>query len=174
MSIPRLKGLSSRSLLASACLIAAGGCVYAFTGGGGLPGHIDSIAIVPFENRTTQFTLTQELTQALTGIVPARLGVNIANEVTADAVMRGTITRFANTATNFQAEEGGPVIFQRRVTITVAVEIYDLKEEQTIWEAGTVSAEGEYLPDSQPEEEGRKLAIENLTQKIIDGAQSQW
>ena len=172
----RLKAASSRSLLASvasAALLAAGGCLYSFTGGG-LPGHIDSIAIVPFENQTAQVTLTLELTQALSDVVPGRLGLNAADEVSADAILRGTIIRYDNTATNYQEQPGGPIIFQRRVTITVSAEIFDVTEERAIWEARSLSAVGEYQPDTETEEQGRQLDIENLTQKIIDGAQSQW
>ncbi len=170
-----LKARSFRWLLVSVGAMVASACgVYTFTGGGGLPGHIETIAILPFENRTTQFTLTQELSQALSETIPARLGLTPADEVSADAIMRGTITRYDNSATNYQEQPGGPIIFQRRVTITVSVEIYAVQEERAIWEARSLSAVGEYLPDQQPEEEGRQLAIENLTQKIIDGAQSQW
>ncbi len=153
------------------------GCgVYTFTGGGGLPGHIDSIAILPFDNRTTQFTLTQELTQALQDDFPGRLGLDFADEGTADAVLRGEITRYDERAVNFQAEPGGPQIFQRRVDITVSVELYDRTEDRVIWQSPALSASGEYLPDqpNQSEATGRQLAIENLVQKIIDGAQSQW
>ncbi len=56
----------------------------------------------------------------------------------------------------------------------VSVELYDRKEDRVIWQSPALSASGEYLPDSQSEEAGRQLAIENLVQKIIDGAQSQW
>jgi len=148
--------------------------VYTFTGGGGLPGHVGDIAILPFENRTTQFTLTQELTQALLDEVPGRLGVDLANEATADAILRGTIVRYDERAVNFQAEEGGPVIFQRRVDIAVSVEIYDTVEDRVLWSSGSLSASGEYLPDSQTEQQGRQIAIEELVRRIIDGAQSQW
>ncbi|UCF19113.1 MAG: hypothetical protein JSU87_14465 [Gemmatimonadota bacterium] len=151
------------------------GCgVYTFTGGGGLPGHINSIAILPFDNRTTQFTLTQELTQALSDDVPGRLGLKPADEMSADAVLRGAITRYSDRAVNYQPDPTGPVIFQRRVDIAVAVELYDLRENQILWESRSLSAAGEYLPDTQTEEDGRLLAIENLVQAIIDGAQSQW
>ncbi len=164
-----------RSLLPSVAALAFIGCgVYTFTGGGGLPRHIDSIAILPFENQTTQFTLTQELTQALQDDVPGRLGLDFADENTADAVLRGTITRYDERAVNFQADPGGPQVFQRRVDITVSVELYDRKEDRVIWRSSALGASGEYLPDSQSEEAGRQLAIENLVQKIIDGAQSQW
>ncbi len=162
-------------LAPSAAALALIGCgVYTFTGGGGLPGHIDSVAILPFDNETTQFTLTQELTQALQDDFPGRLGLDFADESTADAVLRGIITRYDERAVNFQADPGGPQIFQRRVDITVSVELYDRKEDRVIWKSPALSASGEYLPDSQSEEAGRQLAIENLVQKIIDGAQSQW
>jgi hypothetical protein len=161
--------------LASLSALALAGCgVYTFSGGGGLPGHIKSIAILPFENRTTQFTLTQELTQALQDEVPGRLGLKPADETTADAVLRGTIMRYGERAVNYQQEPGGPVIFQRRVEITVSIEIYDVKEDRVLWSANSLTAGGEYLPDTQNEIVGRQLAIENLVQKIIDGAQSQW
>lgn len=161
--------------LASFCALAVWGCgVYSFSGGGGLPGHIDSIAILAFDNQTTQFTLTQELTQTLQDAVPGRLGLKPADEATANAVLRGTILRYSERATNYQETPGGPIIFQRRVDITISVEIYDVVEDQVLWSARSLTASGEYIPDSQAELVGRQQAVENLVQAIIDGAQSQW
>ncbi len=169
-------GASSAWRPVSLCLLLVAGCgVYTFTGGGGLPGHIDSIAILPFDNRTTQFTLTQELTQAVLDDVPGRLGLRPADEGSADAVLRGTITGYEERAVNYQPDPAGPAIFQRRVRITISIEIYDAREEQVLWASRSLSAAGEYEPDKgQSETEGRVLAIENLIQAIIDGAQSQW
>ena len=172
--MPVLRAKSSRWLLLASVSTAAACSVYSFTGGGGLPSHIDTIAILPFDNQTTQVTLTQELTQTLTDVVPSRLGLNFADEVSADAILRGSIRRYQNTATNYQENPTGPIIFQRRVTITISAEIYDTKLERAIWQSGSLSAVGEYLPDTQPEAEGRQLAIDNLAIAIIDGAQSQW
>ncbi len=176
-STRRSRVTSSAWTLASFVAVVVAGCgVYTFTGGGGLPGHIDSVAILPFENRTTQFTLTQELTQALQDNVPGRLGLDFADEATADAVLRGSIVRYNESAVIYQRDRAtaGPEISQRRVDITVSVELYDAREGRVLWTAGSLSASGEYLPDSQTEEAGRQLAIENLVQRIIDGAQSQW
>ncbi|HSG81881.1 MAG TPA: LptE family protein [Gemmatimonadota bacterium] len=162
-------------LLASLLVPAISGCgIYSFTGGGGLPGHIESIAILPFDNRTTQFTLTQELTQRLTDVLPGRLGVKLTDEGSADAIVRGVITRYQESATNYQPDPAGPVIFQRRVDIAVTVEIFDTREEAVLWGSSSVRGAGEYIPDQQSEEIGRQLAIDNLVTAIIDGAQSQW
>jgi hypothetical protein len=171
----RSRAASFASRLASLAALASLGCgVYTFSGGGGLPGHIDSIAVLPFDNRTTQFTLTQELTQALTTQVPGRLGLDPSDEANADAVMRGEIIRYGERAVNYQPDPEGPVVFQRRVDIAISVEIFDVKEDRVLWSSRSLSASGEYLPDSQTEEVGRQIAIENLVQAIIDGAQSQW
>jgi hypothetical protein len=173
--------MSGSRLAFSACLVASliavsvVGCgVYTFTGGGGLPSHIKTMAVLPFENETTQFTLTQELTQTLTDVVPGRLGVQAAPESSADAIMRGTIVRYQEAASNYQPDPAGPIVFQRRVDITISVEIFDTVEEEVIWSARSLSGTGEYLPESQIEAVGRQVAIDNLVTKIIDGAQSQW
>ncbi len=169
------RAFSVRRIASLLSVLAISGCgVYSFTGGGGLPGHIETIAVLPFENRTTQFTLTQELTQRLTDVLPGRLGVRLADEGSADAIVRGVITRYQETAINYQAEEGGPIIFQRRVDVSAQVEIFDTKEEEVLWTSSAVSGSGEYIPGEQTEEGGRQLAIDNLVTAIIDGAQSQW
>lgn len=150
------------------------GCgVYTFSGGGGLPGHIDTIAIIPLDNETTQFTLTQELTQALLDEVPGRLGLDLADESSADAILRGRIVRYDERASNLGAQEGGPTVFQRRVDIGISVEIYDAIEDRVIW-SGSPSAFGQYEPDRETEQAARLIAIEELVRLIIDGAQSQW
>jgi hypothetical protein len=166
---------STTWLLASLLLPAISACgIYSFTGGGGLPGHVKTIAILPFENRTTQFTLTQELTQRLTDVLPGRLGVQLADEGSADAIVRGIITRYQESAVNYQPDPTGPVIFQRRVDIAASVEIFDAREETVLWGSSAVRGAGEYIPEQQTEEAGRQLAIDNLVTAIIDGAQSQW
>jgi hypothetical protein len=76
---------------------------------------------------------------------------------------------------NFQAEEGvGANVFTRRITVTATVEILDIVNREYIYESSSVSGTGEYQPDVQTEDEGTALALENLVQKIVDGAQSQW
>lgn len=172
----RSRNESSMSRLVSLSLLALAGCgVYSLSGGGGLPGHIDSVAILPLDNRTTQFTLTQEITQALLDDIPGRLGLRPADEGSADSIVRGTITRYDDRAVNYQPDPQGPVIFQRRVDITISIEIYDVREQQVLWSNRSLTASGEYEPDKgQSEDDGRMLAIENLVQLIIDGAQSQW
>ena len=43
---------------------------------------------------------------------------------------------------------------------------------RTLWERTSLTADGDYEPGA--EREGRRKALEKLTNDIVDGAQSQW
>lgn len=162
-----------RLVLAAASLLAAAGC-YSFTGGG-LPPHIGTIYVLPVENRTAQFDLTEPFTRQLTDAVRGRLGVQLAARDNADAEIRAEILRYDDSAINYSGvEDVGATVFQRRVTIGARVEIVDLTRNEIVWEGSGVSGTGEYAPDAETEQAGQEVALENLIQKIIDGAQSQW
>lgn len=160
-------------LLAAAALVATGAC-YSFTGGG-LPPHIGTVSILPVENRTAQFDLTEPFTRQLSDAVRGRLGVQLSARDNADAEIRAEILRYDDAAINYSGvEDVGATVFQRRVTISARVEIVDLTRNEIVWEGSGVSGTGEYSPDAETEQTGQEFALENLIQKIIDGAQSQW
>ena len=79
--------------IASLSAILAGGCMYGFAGGG-LPEGIRTVAVLPFENLTSDPTLTSEINRAVREAVQDRLGLRQAGENQADALVRGTITRY--------------------------------------------------------------------------------
>jgi len=149
-------------------------CNYGFAGGG-LPPNINDVYVTPVENRTTQFALTEPFTQGLMDAVRGRLGVQLASRESADAEIRAELVRYSDQASNFAGREDvGAEVFQRRVSITARVEIVDLASDEVVWSGTSVNGVGEYAPDTESEEIGQDLALENLIQKIIDGAQSQW
>lgn len=163
-----------RSASATAGLLLLGGC-YSFSGGGGLPGHIQTAYVTPVENQTTRFGLSEILTQELLDAARERLGLRLASEAEADAIIRATIRGYTDAAVNFEAVEGqGANVFQRRVTVTAEVMILDVARDQTIWSSSSLSGVGEYQPGSETEDVGTEVALENLVQQIVDGAQSQW
>jgi hypothetical protein len=169
--IPRLPG-SARSLLAALALATAG-CPYGFAGGG-LPPHIKTVAILPFDNLTAEPLLTQEVADALREAVQGRLGLRPASEGSADAVVRGSIVRYEpDIPLSFQPGQAGQVaVTARRVQLTLRVEIFDQRESRTLWVRESMMVDGEYTPPS--EADGRKKALDKLVTDIVDGAQSQW
>jgi len=171
---------SSRETFRWCCLLVAlagvSGCNYTFSGGGGLPSHIETVYITPIENRTSQFGLTQTFTEKLLEAVRRNLGVQLAAEAEADATIVAELTRYSDTAMNFQGVENvGAAVFQRRVSIMAQVQIIDRSKNEIIWNGTGVSGDGEYSPaDPAGESTGQDVALDNLVQKIVDGAQSQW
>ncbi len=171
-----------RSTLSALALVAAAAaCNYSFRSGAGFPEHVRTIAVLPFENETNRFELTQEVHEALLRQVPRALGLNPAGENEADAVLSGRILRYELTAPLYRqtpgAEgggQGGVQVLQREVVLVVEVEVLDRQEYAILWEAGQLRVRGQFLEASETEETGRTEAIELLVQEIVDGAQSNW
>lgn len=149
------------------------GCLYGFAGGG-LPSHIRTVAILPFDNQTAEPILTQEVTDAVREAMQRRLGLRPASENSADAVVRGAILRYEpDIPLSVQPGRAGEVqVTARRVQITVRVEIMDQQEGRPLWQRTSLVVDGEYDPPR--EEEGRRIALDKLVNDIVDGAQSQW
>ena len=169
----RIPGGARRALLAAATALVAQGCLYGFAGGG-LPGHIRTVAILPFDNQTAEPSLTQEASEAIREAMERRLGLRPSAEATADAVVRGTIQRYVeDIPLSFQTGELGNVsVTRRRIQLSLSVEIYDQREERVLWQRSGIQVDGEYSPPDAIE--GRRLAWEKLVADIVDGAQSQW
>lgn len=151
----------------------AWGCIYGFAGGG-LPPHIHTVAILPFDNQTSTPALSQQVKDALTEALQGRLGLRQSGEATADAVVRGAITRYeSDIPLSFQTGQAGAVsVTRRRVQLTIDVEIYDQRQNRTLWKRSGFTVDGEYDPPQ--ETQGRQVALQKLVTDIVDGAQSQW
>ena len=166
--------MQPRSSILVLCLF-LGGCLYSLTGGG-LPGHIRSVAVIQFDNTTSQPLIESELETLLQQEVPRNLGVRLAAENAADAIVRGRITGYEETAASVRPSEGTsriPVV-QRQVRITYEAEIYDLREDRPLWQARSQSVVANFQPDSESPEVGRLRAVEEVVRRLIEGAQSQW
>lgn len=160
--------------LASLSALALGGCLYGFAGGG-LPPSIKTVAVLPFDNQTAEPTLTQEVSVIVREAVQGRLGLRQASERQADALVRGTITRYEpDLPVAYTGEDGNDqvTVTRRLVQITVSVEILDQRAGKPLWERSGLLLEGDYEPGQ--EQQGRNKALDKLVTNIVEGAQSQW
>jgi len=165
---------SARLVLLLLVTLAAAGCSYGFTGGGGFPSHIRTLYIAPLQNDTRQFDVDQQVYRALRERLPRALGVREAPERSADAVLRATIMRYEDMAQTRPGEPGTVERVQNQVQITMSIQVVDVQNNEIIFESSGISGRGEYQPESQSDEVARARAIELLIQQIIDSAQSQW
>ncbi len=159
--------------LASLSALLLGGCLYGFAGGGLSP-SIKTVAVLPFDNHTAEPTLTQEVSVRVREAVEGRLGLRQASEAQADAVVRGTITRYEpDVPVAYTGDDNNAVTVTRRlVQITVSVEILDQRAGKPLWQRSGLLLEGDYEPGQ--ELSGRERALEKLVTNIVEGAQSQW
>jgi hypothetical protein len=159
---------------ALALLVLGSACVpkYGFSGGG-LPSHIRTIAIQPFDNETPTPELQRELLDAMSRELQRRLGLRDAPENRSDAVVRGVIRSYdADVPVAYSSNPAQAVTARRRLRISLDVQIVDLTNNRTIWEKKSLSAEGDYA--ERDEAGGRRDALRRIVNDIVEGAQSQW
>jgi hypothetical protein len=149
------------------------GCLYSLSGGGGLPRHIRTVAVIPFENETANPEVAGELHLALRKTIGDRLGLREAPENRASAIVTGTIRKYEpDVPVGFSANPALATTARRRVQVVVDVKIVDQTTGKTLFERAGLQAEGEYAERSEPA--GRKQALDRIVSDIIEGAQSQW
>lgn len=140
------------------------------------------MAVLPFDNLTAEPALTQQVNLAVREAVESRLGLRAASEAQADAVVRGTITRYepdlpvaftGNASNEATTNRTNVDVTRRLVQLVVNVEIRDQKNDRVLWQRQGLVVEGDYAPGNETSE-GRTKALQRLTVNIVEGAQSQW
>lgn len=162
----------SPSILLCALLVLGCASPYGFAGGG-LPAHVKTIAVTPFENETAAPELQQELHEVLRRELRSRLGVRDAAEARADAIVRGTIRAYdVDVPVAYSADRNQSVTARRKLQITIDIEIVDQTNGRVLWQRAGLRGEGDYAERSEPE--GRRVALNKIVNDIVEGAQSQW
>ncbi len=176
--IPGVRAVASvirYGALGAGLLLAA--CNYGLAGGGGFPSAIRTVCIEPFDNQTDHGELTNQVFAALNDKLPRALGLRPGDcKGGADAIVRGKIIRYDDSAVAYSANTGptgAPTTDQtKQVTVSLSVQIIDTKRNVYLWESSGVNGIGDYTPPN--DNDGRTRAVEKLVQAIVDGAQSQW
>ena len=173
----RPSGVVRRLAVAAALALVAGagGCRFSpyHFAGGGLPPHIRTIAVLPFENDTPVPELQRELFEAMRREIQSRLNLRDAAEAKANAVVRGTIVRYEiDVPIGFSADPTQATSARRQLQLVVDVQIVDQSNGRTLWEKKGLTAKGEYA--ERNEQGGRRQAIEEVIADMIQGVQSQW
>ena len=112
------------------------------------------------------------MNEAVREAVEGRLGLRLAGEASADAVVRGRVLRYESGIVAAMRPGDTVEVSLREIQLTVDVEITDQREGKTLWSRRGLTVLGQYRPGQ--EIEGRRTALQKLTSDIVDGAQSQW
>jgi hypothetical protein len=159
-------------LLAFAGVVASSGC-YGFSGGGGLPRHLKTVAIQPFDNQTAAPELQREIFDQLRNVLRDRLNLREAPESRADLVVRGIIVNYeVDLPLGASADTRQTTTNRRRLQLAIDIEIIEQATNRTLLSKKGMQREGQYAEGG--EVTGRRNALESLMNDIVEGVQSQW
>lgn len=153
------------------------GCGYT-TSTGLLPSHLKTIAIPVFENATTEYTLEQEITDAVIQRFVSDNHLKVVDERSADAVLHGKITTYRNSVFGIATDQA--LAQEYRVTISVEVSFKDRVKNREIWsEANLLRTANYYVQDvpgqtAKTELDGRKDAVTKIADEILSRSVESW
>ena len=145
---------------------------YGFSGGG-LPPEVHNFAVANFENQTATSQLPKEITDALRTRIRDRLGLRDATEAKANALIRGTVQRYeVDIPVGYTANNKQQTTATRSLELRVDIEMIDQVTGKTLWQEKGALAQEQYQEGG--EAAARRRAIDQIVNKLIEGAQSQW
>lgn len=161
---------------------------------GSIPPHIKSINIPLVENNTAEYLIAETVTDELIAIFTEENILRVESGKNADSYLYGTITRIDDSPYTFSKTEA---VTEYRITISIDVEWYDVKEDKAIikkkysgWGAyglaGDAANDGidndqDGLTDGADEDEfgeprtfALKIAVNKIAEDILNEILSSW
>ncbi len=144
--------------------------VYSFKGS--LAPHLKTVAVPLFENRTAEFGIAEELTDALIDEFTRDNSLKIADRSSADVLIEGVIVRVNDRAGAFDQRER---VQDLKVYITVKIKCVDQVKRQVMWEE-RITQWGSYDPAGGPDArlDGIAEAIDKISQEVLNKTVSGW
>ena len=139
-------------------------CGYYSFSGSSLPSIIRTIAIPLFENKTTEFGVPEDITDALINEFTQDNTLKVVDRRAADSVIEGTIVNIREQAGAYNQQEQ---VQEIRIYVRVKAKFEDLKKNNVIWEE-EITQWGTYSPDASGGENAtRQDAIDEAIEKIV-------
>ncbi|GAB4321542.1 MAG: hypothetical protein Kow0074_12570 [Candidatus Zixiibacteriota bacterium] len=152
-----------------AILLTLAGCApYSFSGG--RTALVQSIHVPVFENETTEFGLAEQLTEGIINGFVEDNQVQILAAGTAEATLNGRITDYQRKAYTFDETDQ---VSEYIVEIWVDAELTKRDGTGAVWTQKGLRGFGVYPADGE-ETEGQRLAIEKITEDIINLTIRSW
>lgn len=139
----------------------------------GSASHIKTIAIPLFEDRTAEFGIREQMTEALVQEFTRDNTLRIVEGHAADSVLEGVIVSVTDRAGPYDKQE---MVQELKVYITVDVRYFDARKNQEVWK-DRLTQWGAYDPNSggaSARQEGINEAIRKLVTEILNRTVSSW
>jgi hypothetical protein len=155
----------------------AGSCAYSTTTAL-LPPHMKTVAIPVFENATTEYSLPQEITDAVIVRFVQDNHLRVVPERSANSVVRGRVVGYKNSVFGFSDQARAQ---EYRVAVTVSVTFKDLVKNREVWSEPELTKTANYYVTPVPgdtaahtELDGRKEAIRKIADEILARSVQSW
>ena len=142
-----------------------------------LPSHLKTIGIPVFENETGEYTLEQEVTDAVVKAFVSDNHLRVVDERSADCVLQGTVKSYRNAVFGISS---AALAQEYRVTIVVMASFKDQVKNREIWHDDQIVKTANYYVQNVPgqpaktELDGRKEAIEKIAQELLSRSIESW
>ncbi len=158
--------------VAAAAVLVQSGCLYGFAGGG-LPRELRTVAVLPFDNLTPVPDVQRELFEALRKAMQDRLNLRDAPADRADVLVTGTIKEYeVDLPVGVAADPRQATSARRKLQLVVDFEIVNQRTGESLQTKTGARREAQYAEGA--ELRGRREAIEQLVNELIDDMLSQW
>ena len=141
---------------------------YSFNPGGS---GSKTIAVLLFENETTQFGVREALTDSVSSRFVRDNTLKIAPQGTADLVLSGRVMRYERAAYTFDDKQN---VKQYVVRIWAKVSVDGQKDKKNLWEEPEMLGFGIYEAASENEEQGKQRAVAKLAEDIVNRTVKNW
>ena len=131
---------------------------------------IKSIAVLPFENQTDQYELTDRLTEIIVDQFIEDGNLKLLPESSADAVLSGVLTRYSRVANIYTETDE---VTEYKVLMDFRVTLTDPKDSKEIW-TEQMNQEGVFDAVSETEEDGQNRAGARLVEAILNRTTKSW
>lgn len=163
------RGYLTVVLTASIMALAAVGCgVYSFNPKG--KSSIKTVAIEPFENKTSEFGFTDRLTEIVTDAFIKDGNLKVVPAANADAVLIGTLLSYNRTPLQFDLNDQ---VSQYKVRLEFEIVLRNPQDQSEILN-DRFTQEASYDAVEETEEDGQRKAGEKLVAAILNRTTKSW
>jgi hypothetical protein len=147
-------------------------CAYYSTTSTYLPAYIKTVAIPLFENETYEYGLAEKLTDKVIDRFMASSRLKVVNKKIADSILEAKIIKVTDEPFTIGQ---GEVAKQYKLTITISAAYRDIKNNDVIWENGSLEGWETYeLSGATDRDQAKEKALEKLATDLINQTLAGW
>lgn len=158
-----------RPIVLASALLLLGGCGYSLRGS--LPGHIRTVAIPIFVNKTQQPAVENLLTRAVVDAFVTSGRLKVVRPEQADSILEGEITGYQLTSLSFDPRVN---VREYRLTVTLNLQFKDAKNNALLWRQEGVQEKADFRVQGQvsatisSEESALRTAAVDIGRAIVN------